>query len=395
MKKIISIFFFALLVTGCQKEKVDWRRYFESQHNTPFGTSVLLSELEYLFDDPYVEVIKGRTEESLDEWAEEYSTYVYINPVFYPDESLFERLLKYNADENSAFISTYESPNSAFEHFGIETSGTEDSLYRLTLTSLNESDRSFTIENKRYSDIVYFTKIPDFARILGTVVVGDSSYPNFFSLSREDGQSQLFFHANPELFSNYHLLKDEDGLYALNTFSHLQHTEFFLWDGFGTERRYSMPPSEGDSAGLLRYILANKSLFYALLLLMGALIFFILFNYKRVTRSMPIHIPPENNSIEFMTLVANLFVSEENHIDLARYRVNYVLDKIKEKYYLDIAEVDDNFRERLAAKANLNPDDLKPFIYHINKVKNTNYLNKESFLKFNKIIEPFISKLSL
>ncbi|MGB1038091.1 MAG: DUF4350 domain-containing protein [Bacteroidia bacterium] len=395
MRKITYIFFVALLASGCQKEKVDWRRDFESQHKNPFGTSILLNELEYLFDDPYVEVIKGSTQESLDEWAEEYSTYLYINPIFYPDDILFERLLEYNEDENSVFISTYDSPNSAFDYFGIETSGIEDSLYRLTLTHLNEPDRTFTIENKRNSDIVYFTKIPDYARILGTIEIDDTSYPNFFSLSREDGQSQLFFHANPELFSNYHLLKDEDGIYALNTFSHLQHTEFFLWDGFGTERRYSMPPSEGDSAGLLRYILANKSLFFALILLMAALILFVVFNYKRVTRSMAVHLPPENNSIEFMTLVANLFVSEENHVDLARYRVNYVLDRIKEKYYLDIAEVDDSFRERLAAKANLNPDDLKTALYHINKVKNTNYLNKESFLKFNKIIEPFISKLSL
>jgi hypothetical protein len=110
---------------------------------------------------------------------------------------------------------------------------------------------------------------------------------------------------------------------------------------------------------------------------------------------MPVHSAQQNNSIAFMQMVANLFVGQENHIDLARYRINFFLDRLKDKYYIDIGTLDETFKNSLAIKSGLKAEELNRLILELRKVKNTNYLNKANFVKFSKTIEHFTKKLSI
>ncbi|PCJ66733.1 MAG: hypothetical protein COA58_04540 [Bacteroidetes bacterium] len=395
MRKFIIISLSLVILMGCNDVKVsDWTPYYESQYKTPYGTKVLEEELQNLYPDAYIDVVKNRTQEHLEEFYGENSTWIYINPHFYPDDDLMDDLMAYTESNNSLFIATNDNYNSCLSYLDVQTTYAIGKKYELTLDYLYGGSQSYTITD-RENRFNYFSSIPPYAQVLGTIEVGDSTHPNFIALSRPNGQSQIFLHANPELFSNYHLLNKEDALYSLNTFSYLNQTSQIIWDGYGTERRYRSEPSEGDISGLLRYIRKNKSLLAAFLLLTSCMVFFVLFNYKRVTRRIPVHIPLENNTIAFMQMVANLFVSEENHIHLAKYRVNYLLDKLKEKYYLDISEIDDSFKKNLAIKTSLDPSELDRFILTINKIKNTNYLNKQNFIKFNKTVESYRSKLAL
>lgn len=392
--KFVAYISFILLAAGCMDAPTDWSPYYESQHTQAYGTEVMQEQLSTQFPNAKQTIIKKRTPEFLAEYYDQNSTYFYINTNCYVNEDLCEDLLRYSKSNNSLFIATDEGENPFYQKLGIRMNFAYDQkLFKLTLKHLNFGDKEFTIKN-RPTPIAYFSKVPANAQILGTIEIADSIYPNYIALNRQQG-SKVLLHANPELFSNYHLLHENDAQYSFNTLSYLTNTSEFLWDGFGTKRRYFTPPSNGDSSDLLRYITKHKSLLLALLCISLMVGMFLLFNYKRVVRAMPLHTAQQNNSIAFMQMVANLFVGQENHIDLARYRIHFFLDIIKDKYYVDIGTLDDTFKKNLAVKAGIKPENLDPLMLELKRVKNTNYLNKAHFVRFSKTIEHFTKKLSI
>jgi hypothetical protein len=391
----IAVFMGLLMASSCSERPTDWKPYYESQYKTPYGTHVLSKELENQFPKASTDVIKNKTESYFDgyEGGGE-QTYFYINELSYLDSSTLYALLDFTGYSNSIFIATSDEECKVFDLFNITLKQAKTSDYKLTLTALTDGDKAHSIKS-RNKNITYFETLPAEARVLGYISVGDSTYPNYISLNVQHGKGNVYLHANPELFSNYHLLHDNDGLYGFNCFSHLVHTDNFIWDGFSTRSRYTADSSSGTMAALLRYIRNNNALYLSFLTIVTGLILLLLFNYKRVTRTMPIHVTQKNNSIAFMKMVANLFENEENHIDLGRYRLTYILDKIRHKFYLDTAVLDDAFKQKLTEKTGLSGQEVSHFVLQLNKIKQSNFLTKEGFITINKNIEPIIKKLSL
>jgi hypothetical protein len=393
LKNLHIALLFSLIFSACEKP-TDWYPYYESQHNKPYGTEIFQEQLEYQFTATSTEIIKERTDELLAEDVYELSTYVYINPYFYPDSVAYDQLLKFAEDDNALFISTQNEDAQCLSRYGITIAQKPAKQFNFTLTKLEILDQKYSFKN-RLTTASYFKNIPSYATVLGTVSIGDSTYPNYIAIRLAGYNNKLYLHAQPDVYSNYHMLRGEDGLYALNTLSYLKYTQYFLWDGYGTRRRYTTPPSDGDTQGLLRYILGSKSLTFALLALIAMVLLFFGFNYKRLTRAIPVLRPQQNNSMAFMKLIANLFVNEENQIAIAKYRANFVLDRIKEKYFLEASNLDENFRKALAVKTQVEEQKLVTFVAQLNKIRYSNTLDKAGFIRFSEAIENGISLIKL
>jgi len=385
--------FTLVLISACQRP-TDWYPYYESEHKEAYGTKVFQEQLENIFPSATTEIVKERTDELLTNQAYELSTYMYVNPYFYPDSAEYKQLERFAISDNALFIVTSDDNAQCLKDHDITLAQKEDSVFRFTLTKLDVLDQEYELAS-RTSSVNYFKTIPSYASVIGTVTVGDSTFPNFIAIRLGGYNNKLYLHAQPDVYSNYHMLKDQDGLYALNTLSYLKYNTYFLWDGYGTQRRYTTPPSDGDTEGLLRYVFGSKSLTYALITLAALLLLFFGFNYKRITRAIPILRPERNNSIDFMKMVSNLFVAEENQIAVAKYRANFILDRIKEKYFLDTAEINEDFRKALATKTQVEEQQLRSFVAQLNKIKNSNYLDKAGFIRFSEAIEKGISLIKL
>jgi hypothetical protein len=395
MKWLLNISLAGMILLSACQSPTDWRPHFESQIKAPYGTYVLSKELDYLFPDAYTDVIKGKTEEYIDDYmGYDGTTFFYVNKSMYPDSSITCKLLDLTRYSNSLFFATNDRNAFIYKQFGITLKQIDTPKYKLSITSLVGEDKSFNVSS-RQNKIDHFDQIPEGATVLGYISVGDTSYPNYISLDVQFAKGKVYLHANPELYSNYHMLNQADGLYAANSLSHLVHTETLLWDGAYTRRRYLENPSSGSVGDLLRYIRKNPSLIASLLVIAAALVLLLLFNYKRIVKPMALYIPQQNNSMEFMKMVATLFQNEENHIDLGKYRLTYILDKIKNKYYLDISTLDDTFKHKLAEKANISLQDASDLVLQLNKIKLRNYLTKEDFIGINKKIEPYLKQLKL
>jgi hypothetical protein len=381
---------------GCNtsKPKTDWSRYYESQYKAPFGTYVFRKELESIFSSSEVHNINGNTADYLIDEYFTNSTYFYINKrSFYLDSNTLAELLDFMMYDNGIFISTNSFDNAFFNTYDIQTQAIEQNTSNLTLEVQNRT-KHFEINN-RETTIRYFSNYPSSAKILGTVEVDGRLQPNFISYSFGGTNAQILLHCNPAYFVNYHMLNEDDGLYALNTLNSVVHSDGFIWDGLRTRQRYFEVPHEGGMSELFSYVLNNKSLLYSFLTMLTGVVLLLLFNYKRITRQIPIFKKQDNNSVAFIKTIANLFMNQNNHIDLARYRVNFILDRIRMKHHLNTTNLDLDFKERLAQKLGVNTNNIEVFISTIEGVRTSDHMNRKDFIAFNVIIERNIKKLNL
>ncbi|MBR9861604.1 DUF4350 domain-containing protein [bacterium] len=393
--KLQHIAFTLLLITSaaCGKRSTDWFRYYESQYKSPYGTYILVEELEHQFPYSYVDKITGKLNESMQDYLYNDNTaYLYINSTIYHDSSEIQQLLQFADQGNSVFISSTNFNQPVLASFGIEISNYAGSKHQLSLET-PDGIKSCEIET-RSGSFHFFSKVTENSRILERLGSPDSKLPVLITIPRRNG-GRLYFHSEPILFTNYHLLNKEVGPFAFETISVLKHTENFLWDNYHTRRRYTQADSNGENEGMLRFILRNPSLANALYIFALIVVLFLTFNYKRIIRPLPIFKKPENNSLEFMKMVARLFMYQDNHIDLARSRINFVLDQIKNKYHLDTSVTDEQFQFKLAQKSGLKPPELENLVWQINTIRQLGTLNKNDFIAFNSQLEKNIKKLDL
>jgi hypothetical protein len=249
--------------------------------------------------------------------------------------------------------------------------------------------------DERKQTMYYFSSLPETTQVLGSIQLGDTFYPNFVAWNTTNGLGRIYVHAGPAFFSNYSMLYGSLGSYPLNCLSHLIHDEYFLWDGFGTYRRYTQGPQSGGLLDQLRFILSNKSLSMALLVLAGGLVLFLLFNYKRETRILPVFNLPSNSTKEFIRLVSDLYRREKDLTDLARHRVNFMLDQIRHKYHLDTSDLNNEFEQKLSERSGIPRSSLRVLVSQLSNVRTGGSVSKNDFIRFNRIIELYINKLDL
>ncbi len=395
--KIIVIALLGCLFCGFSSSPrvSDWSRYYESQYKQPYGTYVFHKELEASFPDALFQNINSKTPDFLIEEYIEHGTYFYINRTLrYMDSAIQAELLDFMMYDNGIFVASTNFNRVFFETYDIQTSYFyAKEPCKLTLTKPNGVD-NFEIENIE-TQVFYFSNLPDNVRVLGTIEVNGEQKPNFISYSFGGTNAQILLHCNPELFTNYHMLNKKDGTYALSTLRHLVHTDELIWDGKNTRKRFYRQEQQGGTTGLLRFIMANKSLRYGFFTLVSCVILLLIFNYKRVTRELKIYKPQENNSVAFIKTIATLFMNQKNHVDLAKYRVNFILDRIRNKHHLDTTELNDNFKKQFASKVGVHSNNVEVFVSTLHKTRSARYLSREEFIAFNTIIERNIKKLKI
>ena len=395
MKQFFLRVVILLLLSSCNSGRTDWYPYFESQHKTPYGTEVFFEQLEVIFDYIDVYAIKSYTDDYLVANTIESGVFMYINPHFYPTNNTLSLLNNESEEKKELFISTHDQHN-CFDKYSIVAASIEAKTYELQLKYFTDSDKAFTINNKGAHKINYFDSIPSYATVLGTVKIGAIEKPNYIVIDNIESNTRTFLHSNPELFTNYYMLNKNDGAYALNSMSYFTHTFSVFWDGYGTSRRYTtLNNNQRGGPSLLRYIFSSRALTFALFTLVALCLLFFAINHKRILRVAPILQPVKNSSLAYVKIISALFEDEKNKLDAAQYRTNYILDRIKEKYFLDTSLLDDEFLHNLSIKSEVREGRLKLFVAKLQRVKESTTMDKNQFLEFNKVLEDAINLLKL
>ncbi|MDZ7848232.1 MAG: DUF4350 domain-containing protein [Owenweeksia sp.] len=229
------------------------------------------------------------------------------------------------------FAVEHSLPENAFVNFGFSATGWPKDSFAIEATAASK----YFIHDKSKRDKVYDDYRSLAKNDLGRDVL--RAYPV--------GEGMLYVSPNPLLLSNYYVLDSASAGYSAGMLSLLPpgrditHIEF-----------YQVGRMEANSP--LRYFLAVPNLQWALYVSLIGLLLFIVFEARRRQRAIPVVKPLRNTSIEFAQTLGQLyFHNRGDHLNMARNRVNFLLEYIRTHYYLNTQELDAHFAQALIDKS--------------------------------------------
>ena len=201
---------------------------------------------------------------------------------------------------------------------------------------------------------------------------------NFIEITH--GNGRFIINSLPEAFSNYYILQEQQA-YAANLVSFLEGDKIF-WDShLKSGRRIITSP--------MRYVFDQKPLTWAYYVLMIGLVLFVLFRAKREQRIIEVVKPLANTSVEFTKTIGQMYFQHKDYGNIIAKKINYFLEIVRSKFYLDTNELSEAFTEKLALKSGNTHEKTKKLIRTINHQKSKAFHSEADLLELNKLIEDF------
>ena len=385
----------------------DWRESYQEESQEPYGTYVIYELLKNYFpnqdfthlqDSLYFDstIVNGN--------------YIFIGQGLLLDSISNTRLLQFVEKGNHAFLSSQTVPNRLIKNFFSDTCynyWTDYDYFFDTIASYQfyELDTSsFTYKYMYRNEALPYSwgilptdyySCYDSANIQLLGGSSDSIYINFIQIPY--GKGNFYFHTVPLVFSNYHIIKEEQLVYVERLFSHL-HEGPIYWDEKSRTvewiaRRqnddpysYNNQPSKGSP---LRYILSQAPLAWAWYLLLSLGILYLIFRGKRRQRIIPVLEQNRNTSLEFLATIGRLYFLRNNHKELAIQKMKFFLAFIRERYNLQTKNLDNSFVNRLANKSEINPQKIEKILLISQNIENSNFVSETTLIDFHYQIDHF------
>lgn len=403
----ITIGLFAIIIIGAivlsfgGKKSTNWRETYHYMHKSPFGTYILYEELETLFPDQKVNTLSKNAFDYFDD-AYNYvnndynlnGNYIFINRNMTTiDDETSEEILNFVSHGNSAFIASNHFQYFLKDSLGFETNYSSDFF---TPNEIHDLDAKFSFANDQFKNKEYnysrnikasYFEIVDSSKveILGWQKINDTLRPNFIKANYINGE--VYLHSQPIIFTNYHLLNGNQQ-YVANALSYLNDSPIH-WDP-----HYSYRKGSGNSKSSLSYFLSHKALKWAFWLTLLSIALFVFFNAKRRQRIIPIIKPLQNTTLDFTKTIGNLYFQQNNHKDIIHRKIIFFLEKIRNDYFVDTQNLNQEFIEKLSNKSGKSEGEIKLLVNTILRLNNNHLSTEDDLLRLNELIEKFFEKES-
>jgi hypothetical protein len=348
----------------------------------PFGTHVLYHQLGDLFpgssttktDSPFYDIFRKLDDSS--------ANYLVIAKEVNVDKAGFEEMVKYIKKGNSVFISSFGIDGVLADtlklEMGIEAKK-ENAGLNFTSKYLKEAA---PFRYKREISNQYFQSF-DTAK---AVVLGMNTYGHNTFLRYKFGTGSLYLCANPAVFSNYAILSGGAN-YAAKALSYLPATTSIYWDEY---QNGDIPIDESP----MRVLFTNPNLEWAYYISLLGLVIFVLYEVKRRQRIIPVIEPLKNSTVDFVNVVGQVYFEQRNNTDIARKKVTYLLEHLRDDYHLKTNKLDDEFTEHLAQKLSVEPAFAKEIVNFITYVDTAVNISDHDLIKLNNLIEKLYTQIA-
>ena len=389
MTKSIKILLglFVLLTIGLiwlesqEKDALNWNASYTAEDKIPLGAFVLYDALSN--SDKEIQQVQIPPYEYLTSEAVS-GTYLFLNSGHDFDNDELDELLNWVSSGNTVFISsTYFGENLAdtlnFELGDYMTPVEFTSRPAVNLVNQNlhfEKDLQFD------QDIngVYFSSIDT----LNQVVLGTASYDTVQKVNFIDspfGKGHFYLHTNPQVLSNYFLLKDDNIQYAENVLAYLSNPNI-IWDAYYKAGKsfYTSP---------MYIFLNNRALKWAYYIAIIACVIFIIFEGKRKQRAIKVVEPLKNKTLEFTDTVSQMFMEKKDYRSLGIKKIELFLEHIRHHYRLDASNLTEDFYSKIASRSGNSLEDTRELFQEIIKFREKNEISKNDFLDLSKNINNY------
>jgi len=361
-------------------KEIDWQESYINKEKTPYGTYVLYNRLHDLFPGANITPYHQPLYNVIADDSIKNSSYIIICAGINLVQPDYDQLVKYLKQGNDVFISAGYF-GSLFEQ-NLNLNVAEDVKFNNNGTPVKFSSH-YLDSAKKYSvdkgtGNLHFNKFDT----LRAVVLGenDNHQANFIKYSF--GKGSLYLAVNPKFFSNYSLLKPQGAAYAATALSFVKNTHQLVWDEY-----YTQGDTGNDS--FMRVFLSNYTLRWAYYITLFSLLLFVFYEIKRRQRIIPVIEPLSNSTLEFVTVVGQVYYETRNNVDIAHKKVLYLLTYLRDEYQLKTTKLDKEFTGKLTAKLGIDAAFAANLVSYMLYVSTATHLNDNDLIELNKLIEQF------
>lgn len=377
---VLIVFIILVIIKLVAPKPVDWTESFSSNDKIPFGSYVLYNILPDLFEGSAIHTITFPVYNTVKNKYFLDKNYIIIANRFDPDELDIQYLFDFAGDGNNIFISAGYFGNKFSDSlmFNLNYRYFIEDTLKLYFTDSELNDNNGTLIKSAGID-ANFSEL-DTSNVL---ILGKDETDNANFVKYNIGRGSILVHTIPHAFANYNVLKD-DGDYISKCLSYLPDGDIF-WDEYYKDvNKYNSTP--------LRYILNNTQLKWSYLTLIFSVAIFVLFKGKRTQRIIPVIQPYTNTTIEFIETIGNLYFRQKNHKNIAEKKINYFMDYLRNRYSINIMELNDEAKKAVSSKTNYSEADTFQLFLVLKTVRWSKNVDGKSLLNLNNEIEIFYKK---
>lgn len=361
---------------------LDWRPTYLKEDKIPYGTYILYERLPDLFPNAKVSIKRKAIYNTLKEdTVSGQSNYLLVAPEVNIDKLDYAQMVRYMQKGNHIFIAASRIKGVLFDTLKTSLS---DNLYFKSgkKYAINFVNPALRRDIDYYFDKgiceQYFAKVDTSKATVLSMREGNT--PNFVRYTY--GKGALYILPNPELFSNFNLLRENGSDYAAKALSYLPNAERLIWDEYFTR------PDSGNQSPL-RVLFKYDQLRWAYYITLFSLIVFVLFDIKRRQRIIPIISRPKNTSVEFVETVGRVYYQQRNNRDIADKKINYWLEYLRNKYRLRTVNLNEEFKETLLSRTGATAETIEALFVELQYLSGGYSVSDQDLIRLNKLIEQF------
>jgi len=115
----------------------------------------------------------------------------------------------------------------------------------------------------------------------------------------------------------------------------------------------------------------------------------VVYEIKRRQRIIPVIEPLSNSTLDFVTVVGQVYYENRNNADIAQKKVLYLLTYLRDEYQLRATNLDKEFAEKLTAKLGIDAAFAADLVSYMLYVNTATHLSNNDLIELNKLIEKF------
>ncbi len=374
-------------------QPVNWFPSYSSEDKIPLGTYVLHDLLKDKFKEKILDISQPPFEELRDTLLS--GTYLFINNYLVFDESEFDRLYRWVERGNTVFVSANYHSKALLDTLQLKMENAWLPNRIGTEPMLNLKNRELAAKEpyhiKRDFLVRYFSEIDTLSQ---TVLGVSQAYNDTLEITKPlvnfikapIGNGSFYIHNQPEIFSNYFLLSEENVNHTQNVLSYINNGNEIFWDKhYKAGKRVNISP--------LYILLNNKYLKWAYYFVLTGTLLFVLFEGKRKQRSIPVIKPLTNKTYEYTRTISGMYLDKRDSHEIAKKQIALFFEFIRTRLRIPTEHSNSRFFTAVAARSGNTLEDTKKLFTFIEKVQHQHTTSQEELLKLNREITTYKNKL--
>lgn len=388
---LIFVIILVLYITAQlnQPKVFNWGPTLSSTDKNPFGAYILHEQLTQLFPSVNIQSHRIPPYNVLHDRYSTKSAYIMLAPQLDAGRTDLEEILEYVRNGNVVLMSAYDMESHLLDTLGLKIQNAMNLLSKdsAAVNLVNPTLKANVFYTFKKATIDgYFSEVnkKDSTVILG---IRNDSMPNF--VKRQYGAGYFLVHAAPICFSNYFMLSRNNMTYTARVLSYIpEDINTLHWDEY-----FKLGREGADTP--LRFFLGNTFLHWAVLLALSTLLMYIFFEMKRRQRIIPVIEPLHNTTLEFVETVSSVYFGQRDNKSIARKKIHFWFEYIRQRYYLTTQHTDDAFAQQLQRKSGVSRELINTILQHIKRAEAQPRVTDDVLFELSNNIDTFYQQAKI